>query len=80
MDRSVLDMNNVEAKEFFMKNENYCNIGLPQYFNFTSMLEKIDKLLIGKKITIDKKKLKNCNDEHLILNLIHKKLKFQTIL
>lgn len=42
MKKSLLEMNNIEAKEFFMKTENYCTIELPEYFNFTNLLIDID--------------------------------------
>jgi len=40
--KSVLDMSNVEAKKFFLKNKCYSNLDLPSYFNFEPMLWDLD--------------------------------------
>lgn len=34
-----------EAKQFFMKQESYCPLKLPEYFSFKHVLEDADKLL-----------------------------------
>lgn len=39
--KTILDLNNKQARRFFMESENYCNIELPPYFDFTSMLNYV---------------------------------------
>lgn len=46
--RSVLDLKHGEAREFFLKQESYCNFELPSYFQFSKMLLSISKVLKGK--------------------------------
>lgn len=38
---TVLDLNERQARSFFMESENYCNISLPPYFDFTPMLDYV---------------------------------------
>lgn len=49
MELSILDLSASEARRFLLKQESFCNIGLPEYFNFQELL---DRLLIA----LDKKK------------------------
>jgi len=49
--KTILSLKFDEAKEFFLRNENYCNIGLPPYFNFEELLIKISKELKGNNYT-----------------------------
>ena len=49
--KNVLHLNNTEAKKYFLRNENYSNIGLPKYFEFETLLRKVDKLISGKKLS-----------------------------
>ncbi|WP_244900281.1 RNA-directed DNA polymerase [Dolosicoccus paucivorans] len=46
---SLLDMSNKEAKKFFLKPESYFNSKLPEYLDFSGMLNSADKLLTTKK-------------------------------
>lgn len=46
--KSVLEMDYKEAKQFFMKDESYCTLQLPEYFSFNGVLEKADQMLTGK--------------------------------
>jgi RNA-directed DNA polymerase len=41
--KSILESNHIEARNFFLKNESYCNFDLPSYFNFESILGIINK-------------------------------------
>lgn len=41
----ITEMNNKEAREFFLKSESYCNIKLPAYIKFDSILNEINKIL-----------------------------------
>ncbi|GEN92354.1 hypothetical protein TKO01_24000 [Tetragenococcus koreensis] len=47
--RSVLEMNNTEAKVFFMKSESYFNAKLPDYIKFDAALKSAEKILKNKK-------------------------------
>ena len=49
--KSILDLSYLEACEFFMKNENYCNFDLPPYISFDVILKSIHSLLKGKKLS-----------------------------
>jgi len=49
--KSILDLNNDELKEFFLKEESYINFDLPLYFSFQKILNKVDKKLTGKKLS-----------------------------
>ncbi|HAP95727.1 RNA-directed DNA polymerase [Epilithonimonas hominis] len=46
--KTILELNNTEANNFFLKKESYSNIELPTYFNFQKLLNKIQKKLNGK--------------------------------
>lgn len=39
----VLNLTNAEAKQFFLKNESYCNIDLPEYFTFEKLLKELSE-------------------------------------
>lgn len=39
--KTILELNNTEAKQFFLKQESYCNIQLPEYFNFQPLLDAL---------------------------------------
>ena len=41
MSRSLLEMNNKDARKFFLKNESYFTLKMPGYFNFEPLLKKI---------------------------------------
>lgn len=43
--KSVLEMDSKEAKEFFLTHDSYCNLDLPQYFDFAPLLTAVDKAL-----------------------------------
>lgn len=45
----LLDLNKDEANDFFLKKENYCQLNLPPYFDFSKVLEYAkEKLVDGK--------------------------------
>lgn len=50
--RTIIDLSASEAKKFFLKNESYCSIDLPTYYNFQKVLEDsssfYDKNFVGK--------------------------------
>jgi len=49
--KRILKLNEKDAKKFFLKGESYCNIDLPFYFTFESLLDKVSKKLSGKKLS-----------------------------
>lgn len=49
--KRILDLNEEEARKFFLKRESYSNIDLPFYFIFQNLLDKISKKLAGKKLS-----------------------------
>ena len=46
--RTILEMSHQEARDFFLKQESYCNFELPSYFQFANLLTTISTLLRGK--------------------------------
>lgn len=38
---SITNMNHEQARKFFLKNESYCNLWLPPYFNFSNLLNNL---------------------------------------
>lgn len=42
---SIIEMTNEEAKRFFMRSNNYCNLDLPVYFNFQPILDGLSSEL-----------------------------------
>ena len=49
--KKILDMSNEDAKKFLLKSNSYCEIDLPQYFNFNKILLDIDKKIGDKEIS-----------------------------
>lgn len=49
--RKLTELNHLEARQYFLKSENYCNIDLPVYFNFQNLLENISTFLSGKQLS-----------------------------
>lgn len=41
--KNILELNDIDARKFFLKHESYCNIDLPKYFSFTEILEKLSQ-------------------------------------
>ena len=44
--RRILDMNEIEARKFFLKSDSYCNIPLPDYINLDAIIQNA-KCIIG---------------------------------
>lgn len=38
---SILDLDSADARNFFLRNDSYCNFCLPTYFNFQPLLDKL---------------------------------------
>ena len=51
--KTILDLTYNEAKEFFLKEENYFSVELPEYFIFQGLLENLDKELLNKDLKKD---------------------------
>ncbi|MHA1408401.1 MAG: RNA-directed DNA polymerase [Candidatus Heimdallarchaeaceae archaeon] len=45
--RSILELKHNEAREFFLKNESYCDLDLPKYFTFNKLLKSVNNVLDG---------------------------------
>lgn len=41
--RSILELNNEEAKKFFLKSESYFNLDLPKYISFEKVLNALSE-------------------------------------
>lgn len=48
--KNVLSLSASKAKDYFLKEENYSNILLPEYFSFQELLNKLDKKLQNKNL------------------------------
>lgn len=46
--KSILELSNVEAKEFLLKQESYCRIDLPVYFSFQTLLNAVSTAIDNK--------------------------------
>jgi RNA-directed DNA polymerase len=51
--KTIIDVSNIEAKEFFLKEESYFSVELPEYFTFQYLLENLDKELLNKDLNKD---------------------------
>jgi len=45
---SMLELSAVEAREFLLKHESYCNLDLPCYFVFDTLLRRVSNQINGK--------------------------------
>ena len=57
MKKNILSLSNEEAKQFFLKNESYCNIDLPPYLNFSTLLTELSNKLNNRNLNEFKKLL-----------------------
>ncbi len=48
--KSILEFNNIEAKEFLLKQESYFNFDLPSYFKFDELLNDLSQEIEGNEI------------------------------
>lgn len=55
----ILKLGAVEARQFFLKHESYCNIDLPRYFSFSKLLKGVSDEYQGKKLLSDFSKSRN---------------------
>ena len=59
MEINILDLSASEARRFFLRQESFCNIGLPQYFNFQRLLDSLSIALENKKYSYRDSSYKN---------------------
>jgi len=45
MKKTLLSLRHEEAKQFLLKHESYCNIDLPPYLNFSTLLTELSNKL-----------------------------------
>ena len=50
--KRILDLNNTEAKQFFLKEESYFNFDLPNYFVFENLLQTVSAQIRGQDLQI----------------------------
>ena len=48
---NLLDMDNKLAEKFFLQGKNYCNLDIPEYYEFDSLLQDLNKKLNGKNLS-----------------------------
>lgn len=49
--KNILDLNEKEAREFFLKQESYVKFDLPLYFSFQELIDKLNKKLTDKNLS-----------------------------
>lgn len=66
----LLELDHVQAEEFFIKRESYCGFELPPYFCFEEVLQKVAKVLKGKQLKsycVSKDSASNYDDVNHVL-------------
>jgi RNA-directed DNA polymerase len=48
--KSILDLSEKEARSFFLKNDSYCKIDLPNYINFQGLIDLLSKKISNKQL------------------------------
>ena len=73
--KSVLDLSNEDALEYFLQTENYCNIPLPKYFDFSKILSFVRNKINQKDFSncIESKKSLPANFENVGYQLLMNK-------
>ncbi len=68
--RSIIELNHEDARSFFLKQESYCTIELPPYFQFNDLIAGIVKVLNGNLLSnySSNKPRDSENVNHMILN------------
>ena len=59
MELNVLNLSASEARRFFLRKESFCNIGLPQYFNFQTLIDSLFEALENKSYSYQDKSSKS---------------------
>ena len=64
--KTILELSHSEAKQYFLKQESYCNIDLPKYFHFQPLLNSLSQNRnIGSILLSNAKKLDDVNYKFL---------------
>ena len=71
--KNVLTLTNMEAKKFFLKQENYCTIELPYYFKFEPLLQEISDFISSKECGSYQTNLKPDNISDVNTTIYHTK-------
>jgi hypothetical protein len=71
--KTVLDLNNIEAKTFFLKKESYSSFELPEYICFELLLQNLTKELSGKILKESTTELKPKDAEGVNYTLLNNK-------
>lgn len=50
MKTNILELDNIEALAFFLENESYFSLEMPDYFDFSKLLQRVHKKIAGKDI------------------------------
>src|SRR5690606_18699873 len=67
--KSILDLTAGEAKAFLLKPESYCNVDLPAYIGFGTLINKVHIALDGRNLSSLSGKPRNYDDvNYTILN------------
>ena len=69
--RSIIELSCEEARAYLLKGEEYCDLVLPRYFQFSNLLKDVAKVLEGKKPSdfMCRKKARNLDRvNHVIFN------------
>lgn len=48
--KNILELSHIDARNFFLKGESYCNIDFPPYFNFDNLIELIFNAIKDKEL------------------------------
>jgi hypothetical protein len=48
---NILNLDNLSARKFFLRQESYISFELPAYFNFSTLLEKVSSELNNKELS-----------------------------
>jgi hypothetical protein len=60
----ITESNHDQARDYFLRSENYCNIDLPKYFDFTDILHKVDAWVDNKGFTNAKRLYQDVNGKN----------------
>lgn len=71
--KTVLDLNHQEAKDFFLKENNYFSVDLPDYITFQELLNTLDKELNGRELKEIKSAQKVRDTEGVNYKILHNK-------
>ncbi len=48
--KTILELSNKEARDFFLQSSKFCTLDLPKYFDFQPLLSELGNVLKGKKV------------------------------